>query len=73
MARKFEKVVNEDVRALKDWKDALENLNTRKSTSGTILTGILSKLEQNLRTKGVLDRYRRLNLDKHVKNPRLRT
>ena len=32
--------MNEDVRAE---KDALENLNTRKSTSRRILTGILSK------------------------------
>ena len=33
-------VMNEDVRAI---KDALESLNTRKSTSRRILTGILSK------------------------------
>ena len=32
--------MNEDIRAQ---KDALENLNTRKSTSRRILTGILSK------------------------------
>ena len=32
--------MDEDIRAL---KDALENLNTRKSTSRRILTGILSK------------------------------
>ena len=32
--------MNEDVRAQ---KDALENLNTQKSTSRRILTGILSK------------------------------
>ena len=55
--------MNEDVMAQ---KDALENLNTRKSTSRRILTGILSKnfenseLKPNLRSKhlsGVLDRY----------------
>ena len=33
-------VMNEDVRAL---KDNLENLNTRKSTSRRVLSGILSK------------------------------
>ena len=33
-------VMNEDVRAL---KDTLENLNTRKSTSRRVLSGILSK------------------------------
>ena len=54
MATKFENAVNEDVRAQ---KDALENLNTRKSTSRRILTGILSKnfenseLKPNLRSK----------------------
>jgi len=36
--------VNKDVRAQ---KDALENLNTRKSTSRRILTGILSKKFEN--------------------------
>ena len=36
----FKNVRNEDVRAL---KDALENLNTRKSTSRAILSGILSQ------------------------------
>ena len=44
-------VMNEDVRAQ---KDALENLNTRKSTSRRILTGILSKnseLKPNLSAK----------------------
>ena len=40
MATKFQNAMNEDVRAQ---KDALENLNTRKSTSRRILTGILSK------------------------------
>ena len=49
-------------------KDALENLNTQKSTSRRILTGILSEnfenseLKPNLRSinislSGVLDRY----------------
>ena len=33
-------VMNEDVRAL---KDTLQNLNTRKSTSRRVLSGILSK------------------------------
>ena len=55
-------VMNEDVRAQ---KDALENLNTRKSTTRRILTGILSKnselkpnLSSNVReSAGVLDRY----------------
>ena len=52
--------MNEDVRAQ---KDALENLNTRKSTSRRIVTGILSKnseLKPNLNVQesaGVLDRY----------------
>ena len=57
--------MNEDVRAQ---KDALENLNTQKSTSRRILTGILSEnfenseLKPNLRSinislSGVLDRY----------------
>ena len=57
--------MNEDVMAQ---KDALENLNTQKSTSRRILTGILSenfensKLKPNLRSinislSGVLDRY----------------
>ena len=40
MATKFQNVMNEDARV---WKDALENLNTRKSTSRRILTGVLSK------------------------------
>ena len=54
MATKFSNAVNEDVRAQ---KDALENLNTQKSTSRRILTGILSKnfdhseLKPNLRSK----------------------
>ena len=55
-------VMNEDVRAQ---KDALENLNTRKSTTRKILPGILSKnselkpnLSSNVReSAGVLDRY----------------
>ena len=57
--------MNEDARA---YKDALENLNTPKSTSRRILTGILSEnfenseLKPNLRSinislSGVLDRY----------------
>ena len=54
--------MNEDVRTQ---KDALENLNTRKSTSRRILTGIFSKnseLKPNLSSNnresaGVLDRY----------------
>ena len=45
MAMKFYNAVNEDVRAQ---KDALENLNTRKSTSRRILRGILSKNSENL-------------------------
>ena len=43
--------MNEDARTL---KDALENLNTGKSTSGRVLTGILpknSELEPNLSCK----------------------
>ena len=36
--------MNEDVRA---FKDALENLNTRKSTLWRILTGILLKHSEN--------------------------
>ena len=40
MATKFLNAVNEDVRVQ---KDALENLNTGKSTSRRFLTGILLK------------------------------
>ena len=39
---------DEDVRAL---KDALENLNTRNSTSRRILTGILPKNSKNSELK----------------------
>ena len=55
--------MNEDVKAE---KDALENLNTRKSTSRRIITDILSKNSElkpdlssiNVReSAGVLDRY----------------
>ena len=38
METKFQNVMNEDVRAL---KDRLENLNTQKGTSRRILQGIL--------------------------------
>ena len=38
MEAKFQNVMNEDVRAL---KDRLENLNTQKGTSRRILKGIL--------------------------------
>ena len=51
MATKFQNVMNEDARAQ---KDALKNLNTRKSTSRRILTGILLKnfeLKPNLSSK----------------------
>ena len=51
MATKFQNVMNEDVRAQ---KDASKNLNTQKSTSRRILTGILSKnseLKPNLSSK----------------------
>ena len=51
-------VRNEDAGA---YKDALENLNTRKSTLRRILTGILMKKSErkpNLSSmSGVLDRY----------------
>ena len=40
--------VNEDVRAQ---KDALENLNTQKSTSKRILTSILMKNSENFELK----------------------
>ena len=40
--------VNEDVRAQ---KDALENLNTQKSTSKRILTSILTKNSENFELK----------------------
>ena len=53
--RTSQNAVNEDVKAL---TDALDNLNTRKSTSRRILTGILSnvfeknsELKPNLRSK----------------------
>ena len=54
MATKFYNFINKDGRAL---EDALENLNSRKSTSRRILTGILSRhsenseLEPNIRSK----------------------
>ena len=38
MEAKFQNVMNEDVRAL---KDRLENLNTQKGTSRRIIQGIL--------------------------------
>ena len=64
--------MNEDVKVE---KDALENLNTRKSTSRMILTGILSKnseLKPNLSSKR--SRVQEFSIDtiqdKHVKNPR---
>ena len=69
--------MNEDVRAQ---KDALENLNTRKSTSRRILTGILSKnseLKPNLSSKrsreGSSQSMQSRNHIKHVKNPRMLT
>ena len=54
MATKFYNFINKDGRVL---EDALENLNSRKSTSRRILTGILSRhsqnaeLEPNIRSK----------------------
>ena len=51
MATKFQNVMNEDARAQ---KDGLKNLNTRKSISRRILTGILlknSELKPNLSSK----------------------
>ena len=48
MATKFQNVMNEDVRAL---KDSLENLNERKSRWRRILTGILSKNSENSQLK----------------------
>ena len=49
MAAKFlNNVMNEDVKAL---KDALESLNTQKSTSRRILSGILSKTSENSKLK----------------------
>ena len=54
MATKFLNFMNNDVGAL---EDTLENLNSRKSTSRRILTGILSRhsenseLELNIRSK----------------------
>jgi len=67
--------MNEDVRAE---KDALENLNTRKSTSRRILTGILSKnseLKPNLRSKHLREWSSPSiqSRNEHVKNPRLLT
>ena len=40
--------MNEDVRAL---KDALENLNTQKSTSRGILSSIFSKMQNEFKPK----------------------
>ena len=60
--------MNEDVRVL---KDALENLNTRKSTSRRIQPCILSKHSENLqcvRVKFLIDNQ----FDKHAKNLRMR-
>ena len=60
-------VKNEDVRVL---KDALENLNTRKSTSRRILPRILSKHSENFQcvlVKFLIDNQ----FDKHAKNLRL--
>ena len=48
MAAKFQNVTNEDVMAL---KDDLEYLNIRKSKSGRILSGILSKISENYELK----------------------
>ena len=48
MEAKFQNVVNEDVRAL---KDMLENLNTQKGTSRRILPGILLKDSENFFAK----------------------
>ena len=49
MAAKFlNNVMNEDIKAL---KDASENLNTQKSTSRRILSGILSKNFENSKLK----------------------
>ena len=67
--------MNEDVRVQ---TDALENLNTGKSTSRRIQTGILSKnseLKPNLSSKR--SRVQEFSIDtiqdKQVKNPRLLT
>ena len=46
----FKNVRNEDVRAL---KDALENLNTRKSTSRAILSGILPQKSETHELKQI--------------------
>ena len=48
MAAKFQNITNEDVMAL---KDDLEYLNTWKSTSGKILSGILSQTSENYELK----------------------
>ena len=49
MASKFSNdVMSEEVKAL---KDALENLNTQKSASRRILSGILSKNSENSKLK----------------------
>ena len=47
MAAKLKKL-NEDVRAL---KDALENLNTQKSTSRRILSSIFSKMQNEFKPR----------------------
>ena len=46
----FKNVRNEDVRAL---KDALDNLNPRKSTSRSILSGILSQKSETHELKQI--------------------
>ena len=48
MAAKLKKKMNEDVRAL---KDALEKLNTQKSTSRGILSSIFSKMQNEFKPK----------------------
>ena len=48
MAAEFQNVTNEDVMAL---NDDLEYLSIRKSTSGRILLGILSKISENYELK----------------------
>ena len=48
MASRFKNVMNEDIRSS---KDALEDLNTHRSTSRRILSGIFSKNSENYELK----------------------
>ena len=70
VAAKFQKVMNEDVRAL---KDALGYLNIRKSTSRRILSGIFSRSSENYELKSTKELEFSVDnqFDEQCQNPRL--